>query len=279
MTWHLLFVLFMLSNQISSTQYTITIEENGTAYINESVKIRAQEGKIVIPVPFNMVEGSMEARIQGFPVSGETRQISDTTVVELQWAGEEEALVNLDYYVYDITGKEKDRWYVVLPMLSSPVSLFLPENVSVDYIIYEGDFPKITEEGKRLALSWETLSQPLTLYYSFKQGADTTPNYVLPVTFLLSLLLILFLLYSYFSKTRRREVNASILSVLDERERNIVLFLADHGKVKQAKISRATGIPKTTLSKIMARLAERSIVCMEKDGNTTLCWLHEEIYR
>jgi uncharacterized membrane protein len=279
MTWHLLFVLFMLSNQISSTQYTITIEENGTAYINESVKIRAQEGKIVIPVPFNMVEGSMEARIQGFPVSGETRQISDTTVVELQWAGEEEALVNLDYYVYDITGKEKDRWYVVLPMLSSPVSLFLPENVSVDYIIYEGDFPKITEEGKRLALSWETLSQPLTLYYSFKQGADTTPNYVLPVTFLLSLLLILFLLYSYFSKTRRREVNASILSVLDERERNIVLFLADHGKVKQAKISRATGIPKTTLSKIMARLAERSIVCMEKDGNTTLCWLREEIYR
>lgn len=277
MMWQALLFLVVLGSQ---TTVTITIGENGMAQIHQEIQTASQGGHLTLTIPFRIKEETLIANIEGIPVTGEVRQISGMTVLDFLWEGEEEVLVELDYYVSDITGKEKDMWYLEIPPLSCPVSVRLPENASVEYIVYEGNFPRIRHEGERFVLEWETLSHPLTAYYSFESVTSTTST-TLPLLVLLFFLITASLLVIlYISRMKRKKsVNTSILSVLDERERAIVLFLAERGKIKQAKISRATGIPKTTLSKIMMRLDERNIVAMEKDGNTTLCWLREEVFR
>lgn len=271
-----LLLFFLVADPTSQT--SISIDASGIAAIHQTLAVASQDGHVTVALPFRVRGENLVSSIDGIPVSCTVNQISGTTIIDFVWEGE--GTLTLDYYVTDITGKEKDTWYLTLPALSSPVVIFLPEGASVEYTIYEGEFPKVSYEGERLVLEWQELSFPLTIYYSFGTLSAQPADSISPLLLLPFLIIPLVLAIIYNRKKKRRKgVNPSILAVLDERERGIVLFLAERGKMKQAKISKATGIPKTSLSKIMVRLSERNIVTMEKDGNTTLCWLREEIFR
>jgi uncharacterized membrane protein len=277
MVWLSFLFLLLLG---TGTQYTISIGDSGIAEIHQNVTTTSEGGRILVVIPFNVEEETLLTYVQGISVSPTVGRVSDMTTVEIMWEGGEEVLVELEYYVIDITGKEKDTWYLTLPSLDGAVSVLLPENVSIDYIVYAGDFPRIRQVKNRLELELESMSSPLSVYYSYEMGKSEVASTIELGAILLSLVAAASIMTFYFLKTRhKRAINPSILSVLDERERSIVLFLAQKGTMKQAKISRATGIPKTSLSKILARLAERNIVAMTRDGNTTLCSLRDDIIR
>jgi uncharacterized membrane protein len=277
MVW-LSFLLLLLLG--AGTQYTISIGDAGIAEIHQNITTTSEGGHILVIIPFSIEEETLVAYVQGITVSPTVRQVSDMTTVDIMWEGGGEVLVELDYFVTDITGKEKDTWYLTLPSLDGAVSVLLPENVTVDYIVYEGNFPKIRQVENRLTLEFESISSPLSVYYSYEVVKGKAGSVTSFIAILLFLVAATSIMTFFFLKTKRkRTINPSIFSVLDERERSIVLFLSEKGKTKQAKISKATGIPKTSLSKIMARLAERNIVTMEKDGNTTICWLKDDILK
>ncbi len=70
------------------------------------------------------------------------------------------------------------------------------------------------------------------------------------------------------------------LDKLDSLEREIVEYLANNGGVAyQGEIGRALGIPKSTLHRAIARMAERGIVTVKRQGRYNLIALSEVVNR
>ncbi len=67
---------------------------------------------------------------------------------------------------------------------------------------------------------------------------------------------------------------ASVLKTLTDEERKVIEVLAAHdGKYLQKYIRRETGLSRLKTHRIVARLAERGIVSLEKTGNTNQVFL------
>ena len=97
------------------------------------------------------------------------------------------------------------------------------------------------------------------------------------------------MLILYYSKlrnpTKKEEteksgkVKHSIIQILDVNEKQVVELLQSmDNEVTQAYIRKSTGIPGSTLSKLMLRLEERNIIERRSEGKTKWVRLKEWVF-
>ncbi len=266
-------ILFLILVLQAST-YTVDIADTGYAVVSHNIVITASEPidsySYYLPFPINQLDVYSDKA-----VSGEYTVLGKETVVTLHVSLEkdESAFCICEYVSWDIISKNGSQWWVYLPAMES-VTVIMPKGAEISYLVTESDFPSVSEEEGRIHLFWEYLPEDVYVYYELEVANEGEDWYwLLPV-----LAAVLAAAGIYKFKSASKTLNKDVLSVLNEREQNIVTYLEATGRSRQAKISRALDIPKTSLSKILIRMEERGIIKRERDGNITYCELDERVY-
>ena len=262
---------------LTASTYTVDIADTGFATISHDIIITASEPlesfSYYLPFPISHLDVYADKT-----VSGEYTVLGEETVVTLYVSLKEgeSAFCICEYVSWDIISKDGSQWWVYLPAMES-VTIVMPEGAEISYLVTESDFPSVSEEKGRIYLFWEYLSHNVYVYYVLGV-ADTGGEWWYWLAGLAGLAGLAAGLW-YTFKSPSKTLNKDILSILNEREKGIVIYLNEHGRSRQAKISRALNIPKTSLSKILIRMEERTIIKRERDGNMTFCELDEQVYQ
>lgn len=249
------------------------ITDTGYAVISHEFAIHAETDSYTyyIPFPINHLEIYADKAVQGeFTVLG--RQTEITLYME-----DTEVYCICEYYTWEIISKEGNQWWVYIPAVDESITVVMPEGAEISYLVTESDFPSISEEEGRIHLFWEHLAEEVYLYYELSFGDGSSTDLIL--VGLASVVCVSGLGAALYVRKRRSQLSNAVLSVLDEREKKIVEYLYAKGRSRQAKISRDCNIPKTSLSKILIRMAERGIIKRKRDGNLTFCELDERMYK
>lgn len=273
----LLCFLFLVLQQ---TTYTVEVTDTGYAVISHEISITAEERMdsytYYLPFPINHLDVYSDTPVSGeFAVLGRQTQI----ILHLLLEEGESAFCLCEYVTWEITFKGGTQWWIYVPPTEESITVIMPKGAQISYLVTESDFPLISEESGKIHLLWEYLPEEVYIYYELSTE-EGIPGYVILFLALVSAAaggVILYVLY--VRKSRKKKVNRAILSVLSEREQKIVEYLCAKGRSRQAKISRACNIPKTSLSKMLIKMEERGIIKRERDGNITYCQLDEKVYR
>ncbi|MGC1120393.1 MAG: MarR family transcriptional regulator [Candidatus Methanofastidiosia archaeon] len=274
--WIILFLLLA----VQTAGYTVDVSETGYAVISHELVITAEEDmdvySYVIPFPITHLEVYSDKTVQGeFTVLGTETQI--TLHVSLQ-KGESAYLVP-EYYSWDIIHKEGAEWWLYLPSTEEGITVLMPEGATISYMVTDSPFPQISEEDGKITLFWDELPSNVYVYYEISLNSQNTVNWtwgvVLGVVGAAGVVLYMSRRLLTKRKHKAKPLNKAVLSVLNERELQVVEYLHEKGRSRQIKIARACDIPKTSLSKLLMRMEERGIIRREKDGNFTYCELDE----
>ena len=166
------------------------------------------------------------------------------------------------------TSKTGSEWYFSFmpPNYYDSISLkvYLPKNAVLKSIDSNLDYSIGYENS--LFLFFEGLSKTprIIVNYSF-EPVEEFDYYLILVP--LSLLVIAVLLILFLKKKSKLE--KKFLSALNKRERQVMLTLKDlGGNVKQSKLRRVTGLPKSTLSRTVKSLERKGLVSKQGHGMT-----------
>ena len=78
----------------------------------------------------------------------------------------------------------------------------------------------------------------------------------------------------------RKHIKSSVLNMLDENEKKIVLMLEESDmEITQAYIYKTLGIPKASLSNIITRLEQRNLIEKKKEGRINWIKLKEWVFK
>jgi uncharacterized membrane protein len=277
--WIILFLLLAAQ----TTGYTVDVSEEGYAVISHELVITAEEDmatySYVIPFPITHLEVYSDKTVQGeFTALGTETQI--TLHVSLQKG--ESAYVFPEYYSWDIIHKEGAEWWLYLPSTEEGATVLMPEGATISYMVTDSPFPQISEEDGKITLFWDELPSDVYLYYEISLNSQNTVNWtwgvVLGVVGAAGLALYMGRRLFRRRKYTAKPLSKAVLSVLNEREIQVVEYLHGKGRSRQIKIARACDIPKTSLSKLLIRMEKRGIIKREKDGNFTYCELDENAF-
>jgi LPXTG-motif cell wall-anchored protein len=266
-------LLFIYGN---SGIYTVEVTEYGHAIITQEIVFTVPQStdsfSYYIPFPINYLEVYSSTVVVGeFMVMGMQTEITLTG----QFNAGEEIYCLCEYLSGELISKEGTEWQLYLPSMEESVTVIMPRGTEIIYLVTESDFPSISEEQGMIHLYWEKIPHAISMYYE----VPFTQTSSIPWYALLGVLLSgtgLGLLWIRKRRTRKR-LNASVLSVLNDRERCIIEYLYAQGSSRQAQISRACGIPKTSLSKILMKMEERGIIQRTRDGSRTYCSLEDAV--
>lgn len=273
-----MWTILLLLLAVQTTGYTVDVSGTGYAVISHEVIITAEEDmdtySYVIPFPITHLEVYSDRTVQSeFTVLGTETQI--TLHISLQKG--ESAYVFPEYYSWDIIHKEGAEWWLYLPPNEAGVTVLMPEGAVISYMVTDSPFPQISEEERKITLFWDELSDEVYIYYEVSldgQPAATWTWGVVPgLVGAAGVVLYMSRNLLKRKKYKAAPLNKAVLSILNEREIQVVEYLHERGRSRQIKISRACGIPKTSLSKLLIRMEKRGIIKREKDGNFTYCEL------
>jgi uncharacterized membrane protein len=270
-----LLFLFLVLQLLQGSTYTVDVADPGYAVITHEVIVTAPEPLDVysyyLPFPISHFEVYSDKAVTGdFTVLGEQTEI----ILYISLEEGESAYCVCEYLTWDIISKEGQQWRLYLPSMEESVTVVMPRGVEISYLVTESDFPTISEEIGRITLFWEYLPDEVYVYYELSLGGSISRYWMI-----IPLVGAMGAAFYVFRRLRSKKLSKAVLSVLDEREQRIVEYLHTKGRCRQAKISRALQIPKTSLSKIVIRMEERGIIRRERDGNLTYCELDEKIYQ
>lgn len=264
---------------LQASTYTVDIADIGYAVISHNVVITASEPmdsySYYLPFPINQLEVYSDKAVNGeYTVLGKETFV--TLYVSLE--KDESAFCICEYVSWDIISKNGSQWWVYLPAMES-VTVIMPKGAEISYLVTESDFPSVSEEEERIHLFWEYLPEDVYIYYELGVADESEESWYWLLAAVAAVAAAAGIGYVLKSKSASKTLNKDVLSVLNEREQNIIKYLDETGRSRQAKISRALDIPKTSLSKILIRMEERNIIKRERDGNITYCELDERVYQ
>lgn len=273
-----MWTLLVLLLAVQTTGYTVDVSGTGYAVITHELVITADEDmdtySYVIPFPITHMDVYSDRAVQGeFTALGTETQI--TLHISLQKG--ESAYVVPEYYSWDIIHKEGVEWWIYLHHTEEKVEVLMPEGAVISYMVTDSPFPQISEEDRKITLLWDELPDDVYVYYEVSLSNSNTITWVWGAVLgvVVAAGIVLFATRKRLGRRRRKTapLNRAVLSILNERELQVVEYLHQKGRSRQIKISRACGIPKTSLSKLLIRMEKRGIIKREKDGNFTYCEL------
>lgn len=156
-----------------------------------------------------------------------------------------------------------------LEVLLPPGSALINENESLQNIEPEGWHT--SSDGRKISVNWENepnLGETLRFrinYEHFVDNIDLSWNQLLPVAGLMTLILIIYLLYTVIT----REKLENLFNKLEEDEKEILEeLIANEGEMLQKDLVEQLDYSKAKISGTVSELVEKDVLVKEKEGRS-----------
>ncbi|AEH24880.1 helix-turn-helix transcriptional regulator [Pyrococcus yayanosii] len=276
----LLFLLLIFLTPVqaySLKSVTITVYRDGYANIYEVIVPSPGESRIEVPLPVENFTG-LSVLVDGKETS---YILNGSRIVVYTWNA---SRVEVMYYTPDITSKAGAKWAVRVSF-EAPVTVILPERSVI-----------VGLSGIPMKIENNSITMPpgnQTIYYllEFQKPSQPAPieNKSMSWQLILAVLVVVTFGAIFSLKFLRGEgkSNKARLKSLDELvkafnlnedEKRALMFIYDHGgKVRQADVRNALGIPRTTAWRMFKRLEKMGLVKISKVNNENWVELNFEI--
>jgi hypothetical protein len=201
--------------------------------------------------------------------------------------------VNVQYLTNTLTSKNNDIWSItysipkykdinVDKVYKAGLILSLPSTVTISKFSDDGF---IFSENGKINIGWkfdlksdEDTKIEVTYNNILNRGVDLIKiGFYSLLTIILFVVIFFCMKKGYFKITKRiTKGKKDILKTLEDKEKEvIILLLGNKHQLYQSKIHKDTSISKATLSRIIKRLEERTLIEVRPSGNTNLILLQE----
>ncbi len=166
------------------------------------------------------------------------------------------------------TTKIGDNWYFDLNEMQEyqnvNIAVYVPQNAVLKSVETNLAYTIGYDSAIVLQFSGKNVTPRIEVRYVI----ETTPAHDYSFIILLGAVIIILcaaIAVTYF-KTRKEK--DKVLSVLNERERQVIITLRElKGKAKQSKLRRVTGLPKSTLSRTIKNLEKKGLIVRDGEGS------------
>lgn len=276
----------------------ITIETNGIVNIQEELSLSEASAIILIPRP---VENLLIYDSKGNSLGHELSSFEDSQLLRIYLKSQNEKDVRISYSTQALTRKNASLWTINFYSLTTPgktiIQVSFPKNSNVTSfrtkdVVYlyppnlkSPIFLYPQEEKTKIEFDYRIIPE--------KEEAFMETALIVLIIFILLLVLSLFIYREKIksilfreetkekgkkegeneietkkeSEKKKRQIKPSVLNMLDENEKRVVLMLQDYEiEITQAYIYKTLEIPKASLSNIIKRLEGRNLIEKRKDG-------------
>lgn len=304
------------SGIIKVNSISMIIDQNGVVSVNEELIVQKGD-RVGILIPKNVQE-LLVSDSEGNEIAYEATPQNNKQIIAFfleESDGEKGEEISINYNTQQITSKVGDIWDVEFSTTTTPRHTIIKINFPMDTQIVSiepRDLYWTPVSDSELWLYPQT--KDFYFRFGYKIGipgpiipkSTTTTTTTVPsqifnkgisiIVLAIILISIPILLFLYQrrkvkkikevkekpmveKKIASRKINKSIMGMLDENEKKIVKILEEStGEITQAYIYKSTGIPKSSLSRIMNNLERRNIIEKKREGRTNWIKLKKLVF-